>query len=99
MLSWTVRSPKAPRGSRAYQVPTTQPTERWRSAARTVAAYRDRWSVADDQPLGSPPERGSSFSQQADYRLASQALRALAESVDRPIAASPAGRRLDGRDI
>ncbi|WP_354531983.1 MobF family relaxase [Nakamurella sp. UYEF19] len=83
----------------ALPAPSAHPTERWRSAARTVAAYRDRWSVTDDRPLGSPPEHGSSFSQRADYRLASQALRALAESVDRPIAASPAGRRFDGRDI
>jgi len=80
-------------------IPPTPSSERWRSAARTVAAYRDRWSVSDGSPLGPPPERGSSFSHQADYRLATQALRALAESVGRP---SPAGAhdiRLDGREI
>ena len=38
----------------------TPPTDRrrytaWRQAARTVAAYRDRYQIADDTPLGSPP--------------------------------------------
>lgn len=28
----------------------------WRKAARTVAAYRDRYRVIDDSPLGAPPE-------------------------------------------
>lgn len=28
----------------------------WRKAARIVAAYRDRYRVTDDAPLGAPPE-------------------------------------------
>ncbi len=83
----------------ALPAPPTPSSDRWRSAARTIAAYRDRWSVSDASPLGSPPERGSSFSQQADYRLASQALRALAESVGRLSTARTHDVWLNSRDI
>ena len=38
-----------------------QPNDRrraatWRKSARVVAAYRDRYRITDDAPLGAPPE-------------------------------------------
>jgi conjugative relaxase-like TrwC/TraI family protein len=52
------------------------PTDRrraatWRKAARVVAAYRDRYRVTDDAPLGAPPE---SAAQRIDAARARTAL-------------------------
>ncbi len=54
----------------------TPPTDRqryaaWRRAARTVAAYRDRYQITDDTPLGSPP---TSTAQKIDAARARAAL-------------------------
>jgi hypothetical protein len=34
-------------------------TAAWRRHARTVAAYRDRYGITDDTPLGSAPENAA----------------------------------------
>ncbi len=52
------------------------PTDRrraatWRKAARVVAAYRDRYRITDDAPLGAPPE---SAAQRIDAARARTAL-------------------------
>ena len=53
----------------------------WRRAARTVAAYRDRYGITDDRtPLGAPPE---STSQKIDAIRARAALnRAQAATIE-----------------
>ena len=43
----------------------------WRRAARTVAAYRDRYQITDDMPLGAPP---ASTAQKIDATRARAAL-------------------------
>ncbi|WP_372360569.1 hypothetical protein [Agilicoccus flavus] len=43
----------------------------WRRHARTVAAYRDRYRITDDTPLGSPPQ---STAQKIDAARARTAL-------------------------
>lgn len=43
----------------------------WRKAARVVAAYRDRYRITDDAPLGAPPE---SAAQKIDAARARAAL-------------------------
>ncbi len=47
---------------------------RWRHSARTIAAYRDRYDITDDTPLGAPPEVGA---QKIDHTRATTALRHL----------------------
>lgn len=49
---------------------------RWRQAIETVAAYRDRWNVTAEQPLGSGPV--SDRTRQRDHRRARTALDQLA---------------------
>ena len=79
-----------------------QPNERrraatWRKSARVVAAYRDRYRVTDDAPLGASPE---SAAQKVDAARARAALRqatgiATAPSVTRPqVRTEPQSRRL-----
>ena len=56
-----------------------QPTDKhsrtqWGQSARTVAAYRDRYGIEDDSPLGPVPE---SAAQKIDHARASAALRHL----------------------
>ena len=53
----------------------TPPTDRrraaaWRSAARVVAAYRDRYRITDDTPLGAPPESAAQAIDAARARAA-----------------------------
>ncbi len=47
----------------------------WRRHARTIAAYRDRYGITDDRPLGTAPE---STAQKIDRARAEVALRQLA---------------------
>ena len=66
----------------------TPPDERrraatWRKAARVVAAYRDRYRITDDAPLGAPAE---SAAQKVDTVRARAAL-------DRALTLSRAGRQ------
>ena len=42
-----------------------------------VAAYRDRWNVRTDDPIGRSPDSTASHAQQADYRRTAAALSAL----------------------
>ncbi|TCP57557.1 hypothetical protein EV191_1011514 [Tamaricihabitans halophyticus] len=46
----------------------------WRRHARTIAAYRDRYSITDNSPLGTAPE---STAQKIDRARAEAALRQL----------------------
>lgn len=48
----------------------------WRRSARVIAAYRDRYQVTADTPLGALPE---STAQKIDHARAETALRALAK--------------------
>ncbi|HKU11218.1 MAG TPA: AAA family ATPase, partial [Sinomonas sp.] len=47
----------------------------WRQRARVIAAYRDRYAIAGDTPLGAPPETAA---QKIDRTHAEAALRTLA---------------------
>ena len=55
----------------------------WRKAARAIAAYRDRYRITDDAPLGAPPE---SAAQKIDAARARAAL-------DRALTFSRVGRQ------
>ncbi|MEJ1092947.1 MobF family relaxase [Microbacterium istanbulense] len=59
----------------------------WRKAARVVAAYRDRYRIADDAPLGAPPE---STAQKIDAARARSA-------IDRAVRARRAVGAEEGR--
>ncbi|MGP5291069.1 MobF family relaxase [Brachybacterium tyrofermentans] len=61
---------------------------RWRRDARTVAAYRDRYSINDDTAVGAVPEAAS---QKIDHARAAAALRRL---NPRPAPEQDAARRL-----
>ncbi|GAA1810077.1 hypothetical protein GCM10009811_36300 [Nostocoides veronense] len=61
----------------------TQPTDRrraaaWRKSARVVAAYRDRYRITDDTPLGAPPETAA---QKIDAARARSALAQVRQVV------------------
>ncbi len=70
----------------------------WRATARLVAAYRDRWDVTDQSPLGRSPDRTAAFAQHADHRRITAALKALADSpagiTDQDLIRVRAGRDL-----
>nr|MBP8881881.1 conjugal transfer protein [Dermatophilaceae bacterium] len=58
------------------------PTDRrraatWRKAARVVAAYRDRYRITDDAPLGAPPESAAQKIDAARARSAFDKVRQL----------------------
>ncbi|GAB3709754.1 AAA family ATPase [Mariniluteicoccus flavus] len=69
----------------------------WRKSARVIAAYRDRYRITNDAPLGAPPE---SAAQKIDAARARAALRqatdiATAPSVTRSrVRTEPPSRRL-----
>lgn len=70
-----------------------QPNERrraatWRKSARVVAAYRDRYRITDDAPLGAPPESAPQTIDAARARVALEQVRGL-ERAEEP---RPAGR-------
>ena len=46
----------------------------WRSTARLVAAFRDRWGITGTQPLGPPPDGTAPHAHHADQRRAINAL-------------------------
>ena len=48
---------------------------RWRRDARTIAAYRDRYQISDDTPLGPAPQ---SAAQKIDRARAAAAIRRVA---------------------
>ncbi|HPE13926.1 MAG TPA: conjugal transfer protein, partial [Actinomycetota bacterium] len=49
----------------------------WRKAARIVAAYRDRYRITDDAPLGAPPESAAQKIDAARARSAFDKVRQL----------------------
>ena len=58
----------------------TPPTDRrpapaWRKSARVVAAYRDRYRVTGEAPLGAPPESAAQKIDAARARAAIDAVR------------------------
>lgn len=59
---------------------------RWRSSARVVAAYRDRYRVTADTALGAQPE---DTNQRADFARAEAAMRAAQRLVERPLDTAP----------
>ena len=67
---------------------STSPTHRaidavWRiESARVIAAYRDRYRVTDDTPLGAPPESAVQKIDAARARAALDRVRVAAETVD-----------------
>ncbi|MGO1851350.1 hypothetical protein, partial [Microbacterium sp.] len=72
---------------------------RWRRLARTVAAYRDRYNISDDAPLGPVPEAAS---QKIDRSRAAAALRRLApprEEAQDPARRSPVGLDRQGPSL
>ena len=66
------------------------PTDRrraatWRKAARVVAAYRDRYRITDDAPLGAPPESAAQKIDAARARTALDRVRGfIAEMSEAP---------------
>ena len=54
-------------------------TAAWRRYARTIAAYRDRYGITEDTPLGPMPENGA---QKIDRARAEAALRQLARQPE-----------------
>ncbi len=62
----------------------------WRKAARVVAAYRDRYRITDDTPLGAPP---ASEAQKIEAARAGSALRALGRDVAEHNVQAPAPPR------
>lgn len=69
------------------------PTDRrraatWRKAARVVAAYRDRYRITDDTPLGAAPESAAQKIDAARARVALEQVRAAEGAEER----RPAGR-------
>ncbi len=64
----------------------------WRRHARTLAAYRDRYGITDDTPLGSPPESSAQRIDHARARTALDWARSLTVEVGEP------AHRMSGRD-
>ena len=69
------------------------PTDRrraatWRKSERVIAAYRDRYRIIDDAPLGAPPESAAQKIDAARARAALEQMRTLEGRAERP----PAGR-------
>ena len=77
------------------------PTDRrraatWRKAARVVAAYRDRYRITDDAPLGAPPESAAQKIDAARARAALEQVRALERTGEpRPAWRTP-GKQVPG---
>ncbi|SDR65155.1 MobF family relaxase [Agrococcus carbonis] len=53
----------------------------WRKAARVIAAYRDRYRVTDDAPLGTPPESAAQKIDAARARTALDRVRGFIAEV------------------
>jgi hypothetical protein len=72
---WIVVLGKQPKQERAAQM--------WRHAARTVAAYRDRYGIADPLPLGAPAEAGAQKVDAARARAALDRAQNLTQAEQR----------------
>ena len=70
--------------TKALGTPPTEPRRAaaWRKSARVIAAYRDRYRVTDDTPLGAPPESAVQKIDAARARAALDRVRVAAETVD-----------------
>jgi len=66
----------------------------WRKAARVVAAYRDRYRITDDAPLGAPP---ASEAQKIDAARARAALGSVRQAAQTGPAALALARQTSGR--
>ncbi|MFA5607274.1 MAG: MobF family relaxase [Leucobacter sp.] len=66
----------------------------WRRRARVIAAYRDRYQISSNEPLGPVPKRTA---QKIDYARAQAAVRQLRPSVESPQHREP--RRQVGRAL
>jgi conjugative relaxase-like TrwC/TraI family protein len=74
----------------------TPPTDQrrntaWRRAARTVAAYRDRYLIADDTPLGVPPTSTAQKIDEARARVALDQARNLPITTEQQPTPRPTG--------
>jgi len=70
--NWTMELGRQPKQARAV--------EAWRRAARTVAAYRDRYGITDTAPLGAPAESDVQKIDAARARVALDRARRLANA-------------------
>lgn len=70
--SWTTALGAQPKQTRAALA--------WRQAARTVAAYRDRYNITDTSPLGTPAESDAQKVDAARARAALDRVRSLADA-------------------
>lgn len=71
---WTKALPMAPDDRRRAAT--------WRKATRVVAAYRDRYRITDDAPIGAPPESAAQKIDAARARAALDQARVVAEALD-----------------
>lgn len=55
----------------------------WRKSARVVAAYRDRYRITDDAPIGAPPESAAQKIDAARARSALDKVRQLVADESR----------------
>ena len=76
---WIVELEEVPTDSRQLAA--------WRSSARVIAAYRDRYRITDASALGLPPE---SVAQKIDRARAEAALRSIAREWHQPDVPTPA---------
>ena len=70
----------------------------WRKSARVVAAYRDRYRITDDAPIGAPPESAAQKIDAARARSALDKVRQLGADESRHAEAGlqPVRRDLPG---
>jgi len=61
----------------------------WRRAARVVAAYRDRYRITDDTPLGAPPASEAQKIDAARARAAFESTRRSTEGAALTVSAAP----------
>ena len=77
------------------------PTDRrraatWRKSERVIAAYRDRYRIIDDAPLGAPPESAAQKIDAARARAALEQMRTLEGRAERPPAGRAPGNQVPG---
>ena len=63
--------------------PSPRVAETWRRSARVVAAYRDRYRITDDAPIGAPPESAAQKIDAARARSALDKVRQLVADESR----------------
>jgi hypothetical protein len=73
----------------ANAIPTSMTDEQRAAVIRVLAAYRDRWEITDQAPLGKRPDDSATSAQQSDHRRLSEMLRRLAVDSQAPMGGSP----------